>query len=107
MDVAVGGLAVRRLVREALDATPAESVLWSRRALLALVDAADTLADLRTTASARLVRLSRDSQSGFRYINAEAALYLYPIHTNGEQMSTSLGANSLDFVRAVKLVAIQ
>lgn len=98
---------MRRQVRESLGATPAESALWSRRTLLGLLDAADTLQDLRTTASARLGRLSCDPQSGFRYANAEAALYLYPVHSNGEQMSTSLGPNSLTFVRAVKLVAIR
>lgn len=107
MNVAFGGVAVRRLAREALDATPTESKLWSSRTLLSLLDAADTLQDLRTTASARLVRLSRGPQSGFRYANAEAALYLYPIHPNGEQMSTNLGPSSLSFVRAVKLVAIR
>lgn len=107
MDVAVEEDEIRAQVRRASLAIPGQPTLWARRTLLCLLDAAVTLHDLRTTASATLVRLSPEPQSGFRYSNSGAELYLYPIHPTGAQMSTSLAPNALTNVRAVKLVAIR
>lgn len=107
MDVAFGDDSIRQQALASVDANPADAPLWARRTLLSLIDAADSLQDLRTTTSVRLARLDDDPRSGFRYSSEGAEMYLYPIHANGEQMSTGLGPDSLNCVRAVKLMAIR
>lgn len=92
MFVTYGCDAVRRQAMSLVSARPEHVGEWAQRTLLTLVGAADELQDLATTASLHLVRLSSDPLSCFRYANAQAAIYLYPVHPDGQPMRTDLGA---------------
>lgn len=107
MDVSYAGDAVRRQVLALTSARPDCRTHWAQRTLLTLVDSADSLQDLATTASSRLVRLTLDPCACFRYASTEAAVYLYPTHPNGAPMSIGQEPRSFSLVRAVQIAAIQ
>lgn len=107
MNVTYGTAALRRLASAAAAAGPEQRALHAQGVLLSLVDGASNMLDLTTTASARLVRLSKEPFACFRYANGDVALFLYAIKLTGEQMATSAARTDLGSVRAVQIAGIR
>lgn len=106
MNVTYASPPLRLQASSAVAAGPGQQPHHAQGNLLRLVDTASSLSDLATTASVRLTRLSNDPIACFRYANADAALFFYPIQLNAEPMVTPM-TGSLGFVRAVQIAAIR